>query len=397
MLALLALLGAAIALVLLAGCTDGSDDAGGDGDGGQVAAGPGPTYPTVPFAELDARLAERVRTAELPGAVLLVEQDGARLHSFATGSLDEDSPLPLGETGRWLVAAVAMSLTEDGLVDLDEPVGRHLPALADGGLGPVTLRQLLSHTAGLPTDLDCAGDCDAALATIELVGPPGEVFAVSPVSTHVAARLAEAVTGRPWSEVAAERLLEPLAMTATSFDEPARTGAPANPTPGDAGATTVPMAPPAPQDLLAVDGTTTAADLGRFLTMVLAKGDGPTGRLLEPASVEEIERDQTTTLDTSREPWVAATGIPTHGLGVWRDRPRGDGTGLASVVSAPNQTGVYPLVDRAREAWAVVAVLDDPLLPLEAVRDSAAVAQLVGVAIDTDGRAIREPGTPLGG
>lgn len=394
---MLALLGAAIALVLLAGCTDGSGDAGGDGDGGQVAAGPGPTYPTVPFAELDTRLATRVRTAELPGAVLLVEQDGARLHSFATGSLDEDSPLPLGETGRWLVAAVAMSLTEDGLVDLDEPVGRHLPAMADGELGPVTLRQLLSHTSGLPTELDCAGDCDAALAAVELVGPPGEVFAVGPVSTHVAARLAEAVTGRPWNEVAAERLLEPLAMTATSFDEPLRADAPGAPTSGDAGASTGSAAPPAPQDLLAVDGTITAADLGRFLTMVLAKGDGPTGRLLDPASVEEMERDQTTTLDTSREPWVAATGIPTHGLGVWRDRPRGDGTGLASVVSAPNQTGVYPLVDRAREAWAVVAVLDDPLLPLEAVRDSATVAQLIGVAIDTDGRAIREPGTPLGG
>ncbi|MCD9625350.1 serine hydrolase domain-containing protein [Rhabdothermincola salaria] len=406
---MLALLAAVVALLVLASaCTTGRGDgeaegAGGDGDREpELTTGPGPTYPTIPFADLDARLTRRVSTAELPGAALLVEQDGARLHTFATGSVDEDSPLPLGETGGWLTAAVLMSLVDDGLVGLDEPVANHLSSMAGDDLGRVTLRHLLSHTSGLPFGIDCADadGCDAGVARATLLGAPGDVFAVSPVGTHVAARLAEAVTGRTWATIAAERLLGPLAMNATSFPEPERTvpvDVPDPPTDGGDGEPDEPVLPPAPRSLLAVDGTTTAADLGRFLAMVLAKGQGPTERLLEAASVEEIERDQTSTLDTSREPWVAATGIPTHGLGVWRDRPRGDGTGLASVVSAPNQIGVYPLVDRPRNAWAVVAVLDDPLVPLEAVRDSAAVAQLVGVAIDTDGRAIREPGTPLGG
>ena len=147
--------------------------------------------------------------------------------------------------------------------------------------------------------------------------------------------------------------------------------------------------------LLAADGTTTGDDLGRFLRMILARGATPDGQLIDVSSVEEMERDQTPNLDTSGEAWVAATGIPTYGLGVWRDRLRGDGTALASMVSAPNRFGVYPLVDRTRNAWAVLAVDDDPLAPFQAVRDSAAVAQLMAAAIDTDGRAIRRPGSTI--
>jgi CubicO group peptidase (beta-lactamase class C family) len=249
-------------------------------------------------------------------------------------------------------------------------------------LATVTVRQLLSQTSGLPASIECPtpAACDAAIATTTLLGEPGTVFTLSPVGYHVLARVAEAVTGRDWEAVADERILGPLGLNATRFTEPPRE--PSAEDPPDAG-------------LLAADGVTTADDLGGFLTMILSRGESPEGRVLEQASVEEMERDQTPALDTSAEPWVGATGIPTYGLGVWRDRLRGDGTSLASMVSAPNRFGVYPLVDRTRNAWAVVAIDDDPVAPLQAVRDSAEVAQLMAAAIDTDGRPVRRPGSTI--
>ena len=70
--------------------------------------------------------------------------------------------------------------------------------------------------------------------------------------------------------------------------------------------------------------------------------------------------DQTVRLDTHTEAWVAETGVPTYGLGVWRDRLRGDD--VASVVSAPNRYGLYPFVDVSRSAWGIV-VVDDRVEP----------------------------------
>ena len=378
-----AVVAALVAVALLAtACTDDGSDAAPDAEGSD-GRGPVITVPTVPFTLLDEQLSERVARAGLGGATLIVEQDGTELHRFVTGAATTDTPLALAETGMWLTAATLMTLVDDGLVSLDEPVGTRLTFMADGPSGEITLRQLLSQTSGLPREAECATvtECDEVIAVTPLLGEPGSVFAVSAVGYHVAARLAEEVTGKPWADLVRERLFDPLDMGATRFRPPGETSpGPANDP--DAG-------------LLAADGETTSDDLGRFLRMILARGAAPDGQLIEVSSVEEMERDQTPNLDTSDEAWVAATGIPTYGLGVWRDRLRGDGTALASMVSAPNRFGVYPLVDRTRNAWAVIAVDDDPLAPFQAVRDSAAVAQLMAAAIDTDGRAIRRPGSTI--
>lgn len=389
-----------VILGLAGACTSdgGEGPAGPEGDAtvdaGRFPDGTPPgTYPSVPMAELDQRLVERVAAAPLDGAVLLVEQDGARLHTFVTGAVTTATPRPLAETGMWPAAATLMTLVDEGAVALDEPVSRVLPWMAGRDKAGITLRHLLSQTSGLPRTIDCDAPeaCDTAIAAAPLLTPPGEGFALSPVGYHVAARLAEAVTGEPWERLTRTRLFDRLGMADTAFFPPPPPAPRSTPAPPSTTAEDL----PAP-GLVAARGTTTADDLGRFLTMILARGATPDGPVLTVAAVEEMERNQTRLLSTDSEPWVAATGIPTYGLGVWRDRLRGDGTALASMVSAPNRVGVYPLVDRTRNAWAVIAVDDDPVAPFQAVRESAALAQLMAVAIDTDGRPVVRPGTPLG-
>lgn len=71
--------------------------------------------------------------------------------------------------------------------------------------------------------------------------------------------------------------------------------------------------------------------------------------------------------------------MPTYGLGVWRDRLRGDD--VASVVSAPNRYGLYPFVDIGRSAWGIVVVDDHTSPRAAAVSASAVLSQLSAAAL----------------
>jgi hypothetical protein len=362
-------------VVALSGCRGGGEPAE-DAD----RTGTPATYPDVTLADVDAQVLARVGDLSLEGATLLVEAGGARLHQTTVGAVLPVSSVPLGETGWWLAAATMMSLVEQGVVSLDAPVGDVLPWLS-GPVRDATVRELLSHTSGLPRVIDCddAGACDEAISEAELLDEPGSTFAVSAANYHLAARVAEAATGRSWADLVDERILEPLAMTSTTVRTP----------PAGSGDTTgTPPSTDVAPGLLAADGTTTAEDLGRFLAMVLARGAAPTGTVLTASSLEEMERDQSPALDTSDEPWVSATGVPTYGLGVWRDRPRGDDSGLASMVSGPNQVGVYPYVDHGRDVWAVLVLVDVREEPLDAVEASALTAVFLPPAV---ARAVAPP------
>jgi CubicO group peptidase (beta-lactamase class C family) len=112
-----------------------------------------------------------------------------------------------------------LSLVSDGLLALDEPVGAHLPAFAQGERSAVTLRHLLTHTAGLPGTWEGwrtlpAGTGRARLLedllAVPLITAPGTAFAYSCVGYNTAMALAEAVTGQRWADLVEERVLGPL-------------------------------------------------------------------------------------------------------------------------------------------------------------------------------------------
>ena len=363
----------AVLLVLalvLAGCSSGGSDTAPPPrpPNPSVAFPPGGSLPPVTYAELDQRLADHVRAAGLTGAALVIQPDTGARHTFTTGSIGLDTTVALDETSTWLTAAVLLTFVDRGQLSLDAPIGRWLPWMT-GDHGAITLRQLLANTSGLPPSVDCgaavgarpadraaATGCDEAIAAAPLLDPPGRAFHVSPVGFHVAARLAEAVADRPWDQVAHDRVLDPLGMR-TTF-------APASEEGG----------------LLAAGGTTTANDLGRFLAMVLGDGTAPDGtRVLSADAVRTMEQDQTVGLDTHGEPWVSATGVPTYGLGVWRDRLQGPGP--AAVVSAPTRHGLYPFVDNPQRAWGVVVIQDRQEALGDAVGFSSALVQLAANAL----------------
>ncbi|MCA3885139.1 MAG: beta-lactamase family protein, partial [Burkholderia sp.] len=110
---------------------------------------------------LDDALDRALADERMVGAVVLVAQDGELRYARAAGLADRETGTPMREDALFrlssvtkpVVAAAAMRLVAAGHLTLDEPVARWLPefrpTLTDGTPAVITLRHLLSHTAGL--------------------------------------------------------------------------------------------------------------------------------------------------------------------------------------------------------------------------------------------------------
>jgi CubicO group peptidase (beta-lactamase class C family) len=176
-------------------------------------------------------------------------------------------------------ALVVMQLVEAGRVDLDATVATYLPGAPHAS--EITVRQLLSHTSGLPNPLDAAFSTQAVatpttpeavlapLATQPLDFAPGTRYEYSNTNFVVLGRIAETLTGRPLAAIEAERILAPAGMTQSAFGAvPA--GIPF--ATGYMDATGQTVAPPYDASWLyaAGDLITTAPDLARFDIALMA-------------------------------------------------------------------------------------------------------------------------------
>ncbi|MFH8369393.1 serine hydrolase domain-containing protein [Streptomyces sp. NPDC018031] len=195
--------------------------------------------PTQLRQALQDRLDALALAHRVPGAQLAVDT-GTQVLSVHTGTADAatgaaftpDTAVPLGSVTKVYTAAAVMLLADDGDLDPDDPVHLFLPELRE--LPTVTVRQLLGHTAGLPTgpDSDTAAGTTAAryLSAVctrrDALFPPGAGFSYSNAGYIAAGRLIEVVTGMSWREAIRALLLEPLG-TAPAFlgDPPGRPAA----------------------------------------------------------------------------------------------------------------------------------------------------------------------------
>ena len=296
-----------------------------------------------PFAALDRSMRSRVASDDLAGGVLLVARDGSVIHAADFGALDADSVIPIASASKWLTSATLMTLVDEGKVSLDASVATYLPEFKGSNKKAITVRELLSHTHGLPY-ASCIGDpttttanCTDAIASgDDPVTKPGKVFSYGGVGYEVAARIIEVVTGQSFEEAFEARIARPLAMTHTRFDEYQGQRF-RHPQPSGSAVSTV-------------------DDYAKFLAMLTNGGTSTGGRVLSEDSVAEIERDQVRGVDTHRDAAVQITKIPTYGLGVWRDvTSKSDDI---EVVSGSGAYGFYPWIDRRHGNYGIVGVAD---------------------------------------
>ncbi|MFF0247297.1 serine hydrolase domain-containing protein [Streptosporangium sandarakinum] len=301
-------------------------------------------------------------------------------HADASGKLADDRPparrdsiFDLASVTKLFTTAVILSLAEDGLLGLDEPVAARLPGAPAG----VTMRHLLTHTAGLPPsrapghEAAGAGDGSRAAHLAHLAhvlatppaGPLGGGYVYSDVGMITAGRVAEIAGGAPLDELLRARVTGPLGLADTGYrpaaelrhriaateDQPGRPGS---------GCVRGEVHDETAYDLGGVAGHAgifaTADDVLRFAE-TLRTGGAP---ILRPESVAEMTRDQGVRGAAFR-----------HGLGVRIGDPAIVGP-LADAYGHSGFTGTSVVVDPGRALTAVLLTNNvHPLRGRAGIRD----------------------------
>jgi methyl acetate hydrolase len=206
------------------------------------------------YGKIDRLLREAVDSGAVPGVIAIAVNDRERLYENASGrrglSTSEpmtlDSVLYYASMTKALVGAAAMQLVEQGRADLDEPILRFLPGLAEPKVlegydaagksiirpakRQITLRHLLTHTSGFGYDIWNAnvcrymaengipGVCDSRLVTLEvpLIADPGERWEYG-ISIDWVGRFVEAASGQNLEDYLRDHLFAPLGMPDTGF------------------------------------------------------------------------------------------------------------------------------------------------------------------------------------
>ena len=260
-------------------------------------------------AQVEAEMADK----RIPGlALALVEGDeivwagGFGLADPVKGTrADADTIWRVGSVSKLFTDLAVMQLVERGRVDLDAPVQTYLPGFAPRNPfgAQITLRQLMSHRAGLvreppvgsyfdPEEPSLA-DTVASLNGTELVHAPGTRVKYSNAGIAVVGAVVERLAGEPFAAAMERAVLRPMGLADSAFEPRAELAARA-----------------AHGRMWSYDGREFAApdfelgmapagslyasvnDLARFLTVLFADGRGPGGPVLRPESLAEMLRPQ---------------------------------------------------------------------------------------------------------
>jgi CubicO group peptidase (beta-lactamase class C family) len=187
-----------------------------------------------------SRLASSVAAkGGVPGIAIVVMRNGQVFNETTIGSaslanhrpVTGDTPFQLASTTKIFTSAAVLSLVAEGKVGLDGPIGRYLHDLP-ASWRPVTIRQLLSHTSGLPDitrttgELDLvATDWDHALAVVgnkPFQFAPGRGWSYTQTNYAILQRLIEQVSGASFADFLQQRLFAPAGMRNTFFPNPQR-------------------------------------------------------------------------------------------------------------------------------------------------------------------------------
>ena len=277
----------------------------------------------------DAMLAQVIDNAKLPGATAMIVDRGGVRFSGAWGMADTvagtpmklDTVCQIASMTKALVSVAAMQLVERGALTLDGPIGDVLPELAtaqvltgfdaDGkpqlrpAARPITLRHLLTHTAGLgyffvqpqvlqyftATQMPVPGS--RASITMPLLFDPGEGWEYG-VATDWVGLAVEAVAGCDLQTYLDREILKPLGMTDTAFRPQLPEDAASVHVRKDDGGFTVNPVNLGGGEFQSGGGglSSTAPDYAKFLQMMLRGGELNGTRILSEASIAEMGRNQ---------------------------------------------------------------------------------------------------------
>jgi CubicO group peptidase (beta-lactamase class C family) len=187
------------------------------------------------FSDADALMLRLMSTHNVPGAALALIKDGSIVLEKGYGFRDLAAHAPVTTATLFNIGSISKSFTALGVaqlvdqhqIDLDAPVIRYIPDLRlsdPQATQAVTLRQLLSHTSGLPADEQWPQQVPATrdaivseFASMPITAQPGTRFQYCSRCIVLAAYVLERITGQSWEAYTRTHIFAPLGMTMASF------------------------------------------------------------------------------------------------------------------------------------------------------------------------------------
>jgi CubicO group peptidase (beta-lactamase class C family) len=296
------------------------------------AADPAP----APAKGIAAAVQPFVDHHSLAGAVMLVADRDKVLSVDTVGFADVAASNPMrpdalfwiASQSKPITATALMMLVDEGKVRVEDPVEKYLPEFRDQWLTvlqdkehlllekprhPITVREILSHTSGLPfksaleeptLDLLPLRVAVRSYAMTPLQFEPGTKYQYANAGINTAGRIIEVVSGMPYEEFLDRRLFEPLGMKDTTFwpseEQLTRLAKSYKPNADKTGLeeTTIsqlqyPLNDRKRQPMPAGGLFSTASDLARFCQMLLNGGEFEGKRYLSEAAVKQMTSKQT--------------------------------------------------------------------------------------------------------
>ena len=283
-----------------------------------------------------ANLQQFVDNHTLAGAVTLVASSKQVLSLEAVGYMDiarkrpmrTDALFWIASQSKPMTAAALMMLVDEGKVKVDDPVEKYLPEfkgqwvkaeqdmehmLLKRPAHPITVKNVLSHTSGLPfsspleqptLDLLPLTARVRSYAMLALEFEPDSKYQYSNAGINTAGRIIEVVSGMPYEQFMEQRLFKPLGMKDTTFWPSSRQvrrlakSYKANPAKTGLEETTItqlryPLTDRTRQPMPAGGLFSTASDVARFCLMILNGGVLDGKRYLSEAAVKQMTSKQT--------------------------------------------------------------------------------------------------------
>ena len=284
-------------------------------------------------AWLDGMVPYALKAGDMAGAVVTVVKDGSVLLQKGYGYADVSKKLPMqpeqtmvriGSTSKLFTWTAVMQLVGQGRLDLDRDVNDYLDFSIPHDFGrPVTLRDLMNHRGGfeeglkdiLRTDPQGLPSTEAYLKEHRrpMLFPPGQVPAYSNYGATLAGYIVQRVSGEPFEQYVEQHILAPLGMVHTTFKQPLPTRFAGSVSNGYQTATS----PPVPYEQVitrpAGSGTTTAADMARFMIAHLQQGHIDEAQILPPEIAQLMHSPSE----------VALPGFATMAHGFFRENHNG--------------------------------------------------------------------------
>jgi CubicO group peptidase (beta-lactamase class C family) len=253
-------------------------------------------------AWLDGFMPNAIRQADVAGAVVAVVKDGQLLVERGYGFADVEKQKPMdpestlvrpGSVSKLFTWTAVMQLVEQGKLDLDADVNQYLDFRIPAFEGkPVTLRNIMTHTAGFEETLkhlileEGANMPAFEVLLKEYVPPriyaPGTTPAYSNYATAVAGDIVQRVSGERFDDYVARHIYAPLGMKNTTFQQPLPDAWKPNMSKGYQYASKPPhkfeLVGPAPAGSV----STTAADMAKFMIAHLQDGRLGDAQMLRP-------------------------------------------------------------------------------------------------------------------